>query len=128
MLVTSLALALATSAAPPPPDWGTAREVEVRLSSFAFTPPRIQLRAGEPVRLELVNDLLASRSFHAPGFFSAAQVLPADRPRLSGGTVRLKPGERRTIRLVAPARGRYSLRSGRLLQAALGMRGLIVVR
>lgn len=123
-----LALALGTAAADAPPDWGTARDVEVRLSGFAFTPPSIELRAGEPVRLELVNDLLASRSFHAPGFFSAAQVLPADRPRLTSGAVRLKPGERRTIRLVAPVPGTYRLRSGRLLQAALGMTGTIVVR
>jgi len=123
-----LPLALVMTGAAPPPDWGTARDVEVRLSSFAFTPPRIELRAGEPVRLELVNDMLASRSFHAPRFFTSAQVLPADRARLSGGAVRLKPGERRSIRLVAPAPGNYQLRSGRLLQAALGMRGTIVVR
>lgn len=126
MVLTALALGAAAMAAPP--DWGFAREVEVRLSGFAFTPPSIELRAGEAVRLELVNDLLASRSFHAAGFFSAAQVLPADQPRLSRGAVRLRPGERRTIRLVAPAPGTYPLRSGRLLQAALGMRGRIVVR
>lgn len=128
MRLILLTLALVLTGAAPLPDWGTARDVEVRLSSFAFTPPRIELRAGEPVRLELVNDLLATRSFHAPRFFTAAQVLPADRPRLSGGALHLRPGERRTIRLVAPVAGKYHLRSGRLIQAALGMRGTIVVR
>lgn len=123
----SILLPLA-AAALPPPDWGTAREVELRLSSFAFTPPRIELRSGEAVRLELVNDLMAGRSFHAPRFLSQASMPPADQARVRGGTVRLRPGERLTLRVVAPAPGTYRLRSGRLLQAALGMTGEIVVR
>ena len=121
-------LALIAAAAATPPDWGTAREVEVRLSSFAFTPPRIELNRGEAIRLELVNDLLAARSFHAPRFFAMADMPARDRARLRGDSIRLKPGERFALRLVAPARGTYRLRSGRLLQAALGMTGEIVVR
>jgi uncharacterized cupredoxin-like copper-binding protein len=128
-MMASLLLALAATVAvqAPPPDWGTAREVEVRLSGFTFQPQRIELRPGEAVRLELVNDLNAARSFHAPRFFAAASVPEADRVKLSGGTIRLRPGERTTIRLVVPAPGRYPLRSGRVLQAALGLRGVIVV-
>lgn len=121
-------LALTSSARAAPPDWGAAREIEVRLSSFAFTPPRIELERGEPVRIELVNDMRAGRSFHAPRFFAAADVLAADRARVRGGTIRLRPGERTSVRLVAPRAGTYRLRSGRLLQAALGMTGEIVVR
>lgn len=123
-----LLFALAAAAPATPPDWGTAREVEVQLSAFAFRPPRIDLQSGEAVRLELVNDLLATRSFHAGRFFAAAVVPEVDRPKLRGGAVRLRPGERMTIRFVAPAPGRYAVRSGRIVQAALGMRGEIVVR
>ncbi len=121
-------LALFAAAAVAPPDWGTAREVEVRLSSFAFTPPRIELNRGEAVRLELVNDLRATRSFHAPRFFALANISAGDRGRVKGGSIRLKPGERTAVRLVAPEPGTYRLRSGRILQAALGMTGEIVVR
>ena len=119
---------LAVAAAVAPPDWGTAREVEVRLSSFAFTPPRIELNRGEAVRLELVNDLRSTRSFHAPRFFSQAQMPAAEQRRVQAGSVRLKPGERLSLRLVAPGPGVYRLRSGRLLQTALGMTGEIVIR
>lgn len=126
MLSLLMSVAVALGAAPA--DWGTARTVEVRLSSFAFTPPIIELRSGEPVQLELVNDLLGSRSFHAARFFTQATVPDADRSRIKGGAVRLEPGERLTLRLVAPPPGSYALRSGRVLQAALGMRGEIVVR
>ncbi|HEV2569408.1 MAG TPA: cupredoxin domain-containing protein [Sphingomonas sp.] len=124
-----LHLALIAAAAAAPPDWGTAREVEVRLSSFAFTPPRIELNRGEAVRLELVNDLHATRSFHAPRFFAVADMPSADRSKVRDGSVRLRPGQRTTVRLVAPpSPGTYRLRSGRILQAALGMTGAIVVR
>lgn len=127
-VMSLLILALAAAAQTPPPDWGTARDVEVQLSAFTFRPPVIEMASGEAVRLELVNDLLATRSFHAPRFFAAAQLPEADRAKIRSGAVRLRPGERVTVRFVAPAPGRYELRSGRLLQAALGLRGEIRVR
>ena len=69
-----IALAFALLAAPAlaQPDWGTARDVEVRLSGFQYTPPRIELQSGEAITLELVNDLAAARSFQAGRFFAAA--------------------------------------------------------
>lgn len=126
MLLLTLALAAAAQASPP--DWGTAREVEVQLPAFAFRPPSIELASGEAVRLELVNDLNAGRSFRAPRFFAAAQMPEMERSKVRSGAIHLRPGERIAVRLVAPAPGRYPLRSGRLVQAALGLRGEIVVR
>jgi len=129
LLILVLALlALTSSARAAPPDWGTAREIEVRLSSFAYTPGKIELDRGEPVRLVLINDQKGSRSFGARRFFAAAQVAPSDQSRVRGGVVRLRPGERTSVRLVAPGPGRYPLRSSGLAQAALGLTGEIVVR
>ncbi|NNM77875.1 multicopper oxidase domain-containing protein [Sphingomonas sp. ID1715] len=120
-LLTPLLLAAA------PPDWGTAHELEVRLSSFAFTPERIELKSGDAYRLHLVNTAGGGHNFDAPEFFAKAQVAATDRPRIAKGTIELKGGETADIRFVAPAPGTYKLHCSHLLHASFGMTGEIVV-
>jgi uncharacterized cupredoxin-like copper-binding protein len=127
LLVLTL-LALSSSARAAPPDWGTAHEIEVRLTSFAFTPSRIELRSGEAYRLHLVNDASGGHNFDAKAFFQAAQVAAPDQARLRGGNVELKAGEAADIRLVAPAPGSYKLRCSHFLHPSFGMTGEILVR
>lgn len=124
--MTPLLLALALSAAPP--DWGTAHDLEVRLSSFSFAPARIELKSGEAYRLHLVNTASGGHNFDAQRFFAAAQVAPADRARLGKGRIELKGGESADIRFVAPAPGTYNLHCSHLLHTSFGMTGEIVVR
>ena len=66
------------------------RTVEVRLSSFDFTPNEIRLRAGEPVTLHLVNNGRGGHNFSAPQFFAAASGV--------SGPVRARRGRRRRPR------------------------------
>lgn len=111
-----------------PPDWGTAHDVEVRLSSFAFMPDKIELKSGEAYRLHLVNTASGGHNFDAPQFFAAAQMAPSDQGRVKKGTIELKGGETADIRLVAPAPGTYKLHCSHLLHSSFGMTGEIVVR
>src|SRR6185503_20561167 len=67
-LVSVCLLFLPAAAAAQP----AARTVEIRLSSFDFTPNEIRLRAGEPVILHLVNSGRGGHNFSAPQFFAAA--------------------------------------------------------
>ena len=99
------------------------RAVEVRLSSFDFSPETIRLRAGEPVRLHLVNTGSGGHNFSAPQFFAAAREVSGPVER---GTVEV--GSRRAIdvRLI-PARGSYRLRCTHTLHSTFGMRGEIIV-
>jgi uncharacterized cupredoxin-like copper-binding protein len=47
--------------------------ITVRLSNFAFDPENLRFKAGEPVRLRLVNDSGGDHDFAAPGFFGVKQ-------------------------------------------------------
>jgi uncharacterized cupredoxin-like copper-binding protein len=127
LLLALTLLALTSSARAQAPDWGTAHEIDVRLSNFHFTPDKIQLQHGQAYRLHLVNEASGGHNFDAGAFFAAAQVAPSDQAKLKKGAVDLKGGETVDIRLVAPAAGTYKLHCSHFLHSSFGMTGEIVV-
>jgi len=114
------------SAAAQQADWASAPVVEVTLSSFAFAPATLHLRADRPVILRLVNSASGGHNFKAPEFFSAATVRAGDRAALRDGGIELGGGATRDIALV-PHAGRYKLRCTHTFHTTFGMRGDIVV-
>jgi plastocyanin len=100
-----------------------AATVEVQLSSFAFTPRTIRLRAGAPVSLRLTNTGRGGHNFSAPEFFAAAQPTGAT---LRDGAIEVPSRQTVEVRLV-PRRGTYRLRCTHTLHTSFGMRGEIVV-
>lgn len=119
-------LLLIASPAAAAPDWRQSRDYEVRLSNNDIEPRRIQLRAGEPVRLRFVNLDPTGHSLSAGDFFSRAQIRNRDKRWVSGGRIAVPAGDVREVVLV-PAPGRYRARSGNLLHRILGMSSEIVV-
>lgn len=113
-----LALWTLPAAAQAPP-----RTVEVQLSSFAFAPRTLHLRAGEPVVLHLVNAGRGGHNFAAPEFFAAARGVAGP---VSDGVVEVGSRGAADVRLV-PAAGHYRLRCTHTLHSSFGMRGEIVV-
>lgn len=99
------------------------QRIEVRLSSFDFTPSTIRLAAGRPIVLHLVNSSDGGHNFAAPEFFAAAQGVsgPVDR-----GRVEVAGGQSVDVRLT-PARGTYRLRCTHTFHTTFGMTGEIVV-
>jgi len=124
LLLSALALLSAPAAAAP--EWRQSREYEVLLSSFDIAPPRMQFRAGEPLRLRLVNNSSVPHSFSARSFFAAAEIRPRERAAVARGSIAVPAGETRTILLV-PAAGRYSARCSNLFHRILGMTARITV-
>ena len=120
MFLILVVLALPAAAQSPP------ATVEVRLSSFDYTPGVIRLRAGEAVTLRLVNSSGGGHNFSAPAFFAAAHLLPGANAPVHDGTVEVRSRQAVTVRLV-PARGTYRLRCTHTLHSTLGMRGQIIV-
>lgn len=107
----------------PGPAAAQPRTVEVRLSSFDFTPSTIQLRAGEPVVLHLVNSGGGGHNFAAPQFFAAARAV---RGPVRDGKVEVSGHQSVDITLT-PVRGTYRLRCTHTLHSTFGMTGQIVV-
>lgn len=108
-------------------EWRPSREYDVLLSSFDIQPQTIELKAGETVRLRLINNSKAAHSFSAGEFFSKSQVRPRDRKLAQGGRIDVGPGQTRELVLV-PAAGRYSARCANLVHRLMGMSARIVVQ
>jgi plastocyanin len=101
--------------------------VTVTMANFKFDPAVIQLRAGAPTLLHLVNTAGGGHSFSAPQFFAAASIAAASQPLVKGGTVDVPKHSAVDITLT-PAAGSYPLKCTHTLHAAFGMKGTIVVR
>jgi len=125
LLLLLFLLVAAPAAAQPEPEWRIAQEYDVLLRPWAYEPKLIRLPAGRPVRLHFVNQSRATMAFSAPAFFRSARLRPRDGDIARRGGLRLAPGERRTVALVA-APGRYGAHSSNLVHRLLGMNGEIV--
>lgn len=108
------------------PDWGSAQRIEVKLSSFDFTPSTLRLHAGRPVVLHLVNTGSGGHDFTAPAFFAAAQVRPQDRGIVGKGSLDLR-GRRSVDIALVPKAGNYPLKCSHAFHKTFGMTGRIVV-
>ena len=122
----ALLIALPAAATAQAPDWAGVKRVEVRLSSFDFTPSTLHLKAGRPVVLHLVNSGSGGHDFTAPAFFAAARVRPTDQGSAGKGSVELRGGQSVDIALV-PKAGTYPLKCSHAFHKAFGMSGRIVV-
>ena len=121
-----LVLLFAGAPAAAAPDWRQAREYDVLLSSFDIQPTSMSLRAGEPVRLRLINNSGQVHRFSAEGFFASGQVRGREQALIRGGTVTVPAGETREL-LIVPRAGRYSVRCANLFHRLMGMTARIIV-
>lgn len=109
-----------------PPSLANAKEVDVVLADFDYTPKELRLQHGQAYRLHLVNQGSGGHNFSAPDFFAAAQIDPADAAAITKGRVELAKGETRDVRLV-PAAGSYKVKCTHFMHSAFGMKGRITV-
>jgi plastocyanin len=122
VLIAALGWLVASRALPqglPPPT------ITVHLSSFAFTPDRLLLRAGVAVKLHLVNDSSRGHDFSAPALFAASTVLAGTPP--DRGSIEVGGDESRDIVFVPRQPGTYKLRCTHFLHSFFGMTGRVVV-
>ncbi len=104
-----------------------AERIEVTLSNFKFTPNMISLRHGQSYVLHLVNKAGGGHNFSAAKFFAAAEVVSADRAKITGGKIELAGGATADLHFTAPAAGSYEIKCTHALHAAFGMTGKFVV-
>ena len=122
--LTALILAAAGPAAAAP-EWRQAREIDLLVSSFDIAPSAVRVKAGEPVRLRLVNQSGQTHRVAAPDLFASAKMRARDRKALHGDRIEVRAGETRELVLVPPP-GRYRLRSPNVVYRVLGMSAELV--
>jgi plastocyanin len=132
--ITGLLLVIALAACSSKPTGTTQRtaaqtgnsETTVRLSSFAFDPEQIRLKAGVPIRLRLVNESDDEHNFSAPTFFAASSFLPGSSVP-SNGTVEVESHQTVEIALVPGTPTVYPLECTHFLHSVFGMNGTVEV-
>jgi plastocyanin len=107
----------------------SAQEIHVSLTSYAFTPATITLKAGTTYRLHLTNDSKKGHDFTAAEFFAASTVVPEDKAKLEDDSeVEVGAGQAADITLTPNRAGTYPLTCSHFLHTTLGMKGIIVVQ
>ena len=124
--ILPLLIAMGFAQALPAQEWRRAPEYDVLLSTYDIAPKTIHLKAGEAVRLRFVNNSGRPLDFSASDFFANATLRKRDSNQVTGGRIRVGPGQSLTLALV-PRPGRYASGSGHFVYRVLGMRGAIVV-
>jgi len=123
LIVLSTAMLCAPGAATAQGE-GAVRTVEVKLSSFDFTPAALHLKSGEPILLHLVNTGSGGHNFTAPEFFAAASGVSGP---VRKGTVEVSGHQAVDVRLT-PSHGAYHLRCSHTFHSTFGMHGEIDVQ
>jgi plastocyanin len=106
-----------------------AQAVHILLTSYAFTPATITLKAGTTYRLHLTNDSNKGHDFTAAEFFAASTIAPEDRARLEDDSeLEVGAGKSADITVTPNRAGTYPLTCSHFLHATFGMTGTIVVQ
>jgi uncharacterized cupredoxin-like copper-binding protein len=112
--------------APAGVDWREARVEAVSMEDFEFTPAHPVFKAGQPVRLVLVDAGTGHHNFSAPAFFASALYRPGS-TLPTGGQITLGSGEKAEIDLIPQTPGDYAVECTIFLHAMMGMTGAITV-
>lgn len=125
--MAALLAATPALAAPAPAD---GQPLAITLTNRGIFPARIGLAAGKAYSLRFFNKSDRKHDFAVKSFFADARIQGRDLPKLDDGRVSLEPGQRTTIRLLAPRNpgGRYEFSSTQLRDANSGLKGNIFIR
>ena len=102
--------------------------ISISLTNYAFTPSALNLKAGTAYRLHFSNDGSKAHNFRAPDFFSASQIVPADKSKIDGGSVELDDGQSADITITPIQTGTFMFDCSHFMHGLLGMHGKITVQ
>jgi plastocyanin len=105
-----------------------ATPMTITLTSYAYAPNPITLKANTSYRLHLVNNATKDHNFSAPEFFAASTIAPADKSKVVDGAVELGDGQTVDVTVTPNRVGTYNLNCTHFMHTMLGMTGKIVVQ
>jgi plastocyanin len=107
----------------------TAQPLTVSMTSYAFTPSTLTLKAGQTYRIHFRNDATKSHDFAAREFFASSTIAPEDRAKVTAdGEVEFEGGQSAEVTLTPNRAGTYPLTCTHFMHSMLGMSGKIVVQ
>ena len=106
----------------------SATVINVSLTSYAFSPSMLSMKAGTTYRLHFTNDSSKSHDFHAPEFFAASQIAQVDKDKIEDGSVELDNGQAVDVTVTPTRAGVYSVDCSHFLHSMLGMHGKIMIQ
>jgi plastocyanin len=104
------------------------QEMTVTMTNYAYAPSAVVLKANVPVKLHLVNNASKGHDFSAPQFFAAATIAPADKSKVSDGSIDVDEGQSVDVTVTPNKAGTYPLKCTHFMHAMLGMSGQITVQ
>jgi len=106
----------------------TATPISITLSTYAFTPSTLTLKAGTTYHMLFVNSGSKDHNFSAPAFFAAVAVAPEDRAKVEKGQVALEGGQSLDITITPDHPGTFPVECTHFMHKMMGMHGSIVVQ
>jgi plastocyanin len=106
----------------------TATPISITLSTYAFTPSALTLKAGTTYHMLFINSGSKDHNFSAPQFFAAVAVAPEDQAKIEKGQVALEGGQSLDITLTPDHPGTFPVECTHFMHKMMGMHGSIVVQ
>jgi len=106
----------------------TATPISITLSTYAFTPSTLTLKAGTTYHMLFVNSGSKDHNFSAPAFFAAVAVAPEDKAKIEKGQVALEGGQSLDITITPDHPGTFPVECTHFMHKMMGMHGSIVVQ
>lgn len=102
--------------------------INISLTNYTFTPGTLNLKVGTTYRMHFSNDGSKGHNFKAPEFFSASQIMPADKGKIEDGIVELEDGQSVDVTVTPNRAGTYAFDCSHFMHSLLGMHGKITVQ
>jgi uncharacterized cupredoxin-like copper-binding protein len=114
-------------------DWSHAQSIDVRLSSFAFSPANLSLARGQAYKLHLVNSSGHTHTFSSDDLFGAVAVQKVQRgvrsqTSIHGNGISLARDEEADLYLVPVRPGTYHIYCSEFMHDIMGMHGTVTIQ
>jgi uncharacterized cupredoxin-like copper-binding protein len=114
-------------------DWTQAQQIDIRLSSFAFSPPNLTLARDQPYKIHLVNSSGNTHTFSSNDLFGAIALRNVQRgsgsqASIQGNGISLARDEQADLYLVPVKPGTYRIYCSEFLHDTMGMHGTITIQ
>jgi plastocyanin len=114
-------------------DWSRAEQIDVRLSSYAFSPANLTLARDQPYKIHLVNSSGNTHTFSSDDLFAAIALRNVQKGAVSqtsiqGNGISLARDRQADLYLVPVKPGTYRIYCNEFMHDTMGMHGTVTIQ